>query len=205
MGARSIGPQKRPGKKKTVILPRSFYTRVDVVSIARELLGKWLFTKIGNSPITGGIIVETEAYAGAQDKASHAYGNRRTKRTEVMFHEGGVSYVYLCYGIHSLLNVVTHREGIPHAVLIRSIIPKIGIDVIAQRRKGNLPLASGPGMLCQALGITREHNALDLTQPPIWIEDRGDIPSEIISTPRIGIEYAQEDALLPWRFICLEN
>jgi len=115
------------------LLPKSFYTRPDVVRISRELLGKFVFTRVRNR-VTGGMIIETEAYAGATDRASHAYGNRRTKRTEVMFHEGGVAYVYFCYGMHSLLNVVTNLEGIPDAVLIRALLPAGGIPLMLRRR-----------------------------------------------------------------------
>ena len=115
------------------------------------------------------MIIETEAYAGPEDKASHAYGNRRTKRTEVMFHKGGVAYVYLCYGIHSLFNVVTNQEGTPHAVLIRAIQPEIGIETMLKRRgktKLDNTLTNGPGSLAKALGIGLKHNGVKLISPP---------------------------------------
>lgn len=115
------------------LLSKSFYTRADAVRISRELLGKFVLTRV-RGRVTGGRIVETEAYAGAADRASHAYGNRRTKRTEVMFHEGGVAYVYFCYGMHSLLNVVTNIEGVPDAVLVRAIFPTEGIPIMLRRR-----------------------------------------------------------------------
>lgn len=193
-------------KRKTVrgIIPLSFYRRECVVTIARELLGKHLFSS-GDGIVTGGIITETEAYAGAEDRASHAYNNRRTKRTEVMFQDGGLSYIYFCYGMHHLLNVVTHTKGTPHAVLIRSIYPTEGIDTMLERRgkkKLDPTLTCGPGTVCQALGLTLQHNALPLTEPPLWIEDR-DLKiatSAITASARIGVAYAQEDALLPYRF-----
>ncbi len=188
------------------VLPSSFYIRDDVVQIARDLLGKWLFTQLDGQPITGGIIVETEAYAGEKDRASHAYNMRRTKRTEVMFHEGGISYVYLCYGMHYLLNIVTNKKETPHAVLIRAILPSVGVETMLQRRRKTRldnRLTSGPGSTAQALGITHKHNGLSLASSQLWIEDREIILSgqEILAGPRIGIEYAQEDALLPWRFL----
>ncbi len=185
-------------------LSRDFYLREDVVQISKELLGKYLFTKIGGK-ITAGIITETEAYAGITDKASHAYNNRRTNRTEIMFAQGGLSYVYLCYGIHHLFNVVTNVKDTPHAVLIRAIKPLEGIDLILKRRKVlkiHSKITSGPGTVSQALGILTKHNGLDLTGNQIWIEDKGVkiLKNEIISSPRIGVDYAGEDAKLPYRF-----
>jgi DNA-3-methyladenine glycosylase len=151
------------------------------------------------------MIIETEAYCGVEDKASHAYGNRRTKRTETMFSEGGIAYVYLCYGLHHLFNIVANKKDIPHAVLIRAIRPEIGIDTMLKRRHKEclIPsLTNGPGSLCQALGITRIHDGIELDSHHIWLEDRGIIipPEAIQESPRIGVEYAQEDALKPWRF-----
>ncbi|MBA3704988.1 MAG: DNA-3-methyladenine glycosylase [Bacteroidetes bacterium] len=186
-------------------LEKDFYLREDVVQISKDLLGKYLFTKI-DCELTGGIITETEAYAGKIDKASHAYNNRRTKRTEIMFAEGGVSYVYLCYGIHHLFNVVTNFKNVPHAILIRAIKPATGISTILNRRKTKIlhnKIANGPGTLSQALGIRTEHSGLDLTGNTIWIEDRGIKISkkDIITGPRIGVNYAGEDAKLPYRFI----
>ena len=116
------------------ILPPSFYQRPDVVAIAKDLLGKWLLTSLPGDEVTGGIIIETEAYAGPEDRASHAYGMRRTKRTEVMYENGGIAYVYLCYGIHHLLNVVTNSSDIPHAVLNRALLPTAGIQTMLKRR-----------------------------------------------------------------------
>lgn len=186
-------------------LKKSFYTRPDVALIARELLGKHLYTHFAGNEITGGIIVETEAYAGPEDRASHAYGNRRTRRTEIMFHEGGVAYVYLCYGMHALLNVVTNTAGIPHAVLIRAIEPLRGIDTMLKRRHRSgldFVLTSGPASLTRSLGIDISHNGTALTGGRIWIEDRdGATPSRrITASPRVGVSYAGPHAARPWRF-----
>lgn len=187
-------------------LPISFYDRDDVVLIAQELIGKVLCTNV-DGIITKGIITETEAYAGTVDKASHAYGGRRTDRTEIMFGKPGISYVYLCYGVHSLFNVVTNKKDIPHAVLVRGIHPLEGIETIVSRRKTKEPLhriADGPGKLTKALGIEfRQHNNLDLRGDSVWIEDHSIevIPTEIEIGPRIGIDYAEEHALLPYRFL----
>ncbi|HLT06094.1 MAG TPA: DNA-3-methyladenine glycosylase [Cyclobacteriaceae bacterium] len=187
------------------ILPSHFYLEGDVVQIAKKLLGKIIVTAI-DQQLTLSRIVETEAYDGRVDKACHAYPNRKTRRTAVMFKEGGRSYVYLCYGIHYLFNVVTHKENEPNAVLLRAVEPIAGIDVMKQRRKINnlVNLTNGPGKLAHALGINRSLNDVVLYDPlsPIWIgEDvKAQEPSEIIQTKRIGVDYAEEDALLPWRF-----
>ena len=192
-------------------VPLSFYRQTDVVRLARELLGKSLFTE-SNGVITGGIITETEAYAGVTDKASHAYGGRFTDRTQIMYHEGGCTYVYLCYGIHSLFNIVTNVEGIPHAILIRAIKPTIGVDAMLIRRgmKNAGPgFCKGPGKVSKALDIHYSHTGLMLSKEvandakmKIWIEESDDIvPAEdIIITSRIGVDYAGEDALLLYRF-----
>lgn len=183
-------------------LTKDFYLRDDVVQISKELLGKYLFTKF-DGKLTGGIITETEAYAGITDKASHAYGNRRTKRTEVMYHEGGVAYVYLCYGIHSLFNIVTNKKDIPDAVLIRAIKPTEGINVMMKRRnKKTQNIISGPGTVAQALGMKTIHSGLDLCGNKIWLEYNGinTTSDNIIISTRIGVTYAEEDALLPYRF-----
>jgi DNA-3-methyladenine glycosylase len=196
-------------------LEKDFYLREDVVQISKDLLGKYLFTKI-DGKVTAGIITETEAYAGDIDKASHAYNNRRTSRTEIMFAEGGVSYVYLCYGIHHLFNVVTNFKDQPHAVLVRAIQPIEGLKTILERRKleptkenielvskGKKKITGGPGTVSQALGIRTVHSGLDLTKNVIWIEDKGiQIKSkDIIIGPRVGVDYAGADAKLPYRFI----
>jgi DNA-3-methyladenine glycosylase len=185
-------------------LDRDFYLRADVVQISKELLGKYLCTRI-HGTLTTGIITETEAYAGTTDRASHAYGGRRTKRTETMFSEGGRAYVYLCYGIHHLFNVVTNVEGIPHAVLIRGVKPANGLATMLKRRNKDSPvknLSSGPATVSEALGIKTNLDGSDLLGKSIWIEDRGVniLSSDISSGPRVGVDYAGKDALLPWRF-----
>lgn len=190
-------------------LEKDFYLRDDVVLISKELLGKYLYTKFNNQ-LTGGIITETEAYAGATDKASHAYGNRRTKRTEVMYAEGGVTYVYLCYGMYPLFNIVTHKKDIPHAILVRGIHPTDGIDVMLLRTnkpKITKDFSNGPGKIAKALGIKCEHNGMNLTGNKIWLEDKGIKVKnkDIFITTRIGIDYAGKDALLPYRFILKKN
>lgn len=186
------------------ILPLEYYQHHDVLFISEDLLGKYLLTNIG-SVITGGMIIETEAYRGPEDRASHAYGNRRTKRTSVMYSKGGVCYVYQCYGIHLLFNVITSEADIPHAVLIRAIEPSIGVEEMLKRRgksKLDHTLTNGPGSLTKALGITLKHNGYPLIGPEIWIEKHCNkiYNYDIIKSPRVGIDYAGEDALLPWRF-----
>ena len=186
------------------MLPKDFYKGNDVVRIAQQLLGKVLVTNFDGLR-TSGIIVETEAYAGVGDKASHAYGGRRTTRTETMYSEGGVAYVYLCYGIHHLFNVVTNVHGIPHAVLIRAIEPLEGIDIMLERRrkeKLSPILTTGPGAMSEALGIKTSHTMADLTGGDIHIEDIGIKvkKADIIAGTRVGVAYAQEDAYLPYRF-----
>ena len=186
-------------------LKREFFVRPDVVQISRELLGKFVFTRVDGDPMTGGMIVETEAYAGPQDKASHAHGNRRTARTEVMYAQGGVAYVYLCYGIHSLFNIITNKREIPHAVLIRAIEPTHGIELMRRRRKKiqtGRNLTAGPGALSQALGISCRHTGMSVTGNQIWLEETGLVigPDRITASPRVGVGYAGTDARLPWRF-----
>ena len=194
------------------LLPRSFYLQTDVVKIARDLLGKYLVTRF-DGKITTGMITETEAYEGITDKASHAYGNRLTNRTEVMFREGGIAYVYLCYGMHSLFNIVTHEKGIPHAVLIRGILPVDGIDTMLSRvgkSKITPSISTGPGKVSKLLGIHYSASGMDICHKPvtleesgIWLEDRGVIinKQKILTTPRIGVGYAGRDALLQYRFV----
>ena len=174
------------------------------MKIAKELLGKVLVTKF-DGITTSGIIVETEAYAGAGDKASHASGGRRTARTEIRYANGGTAYVYLCYGIHHLFNVVTNVKDTPHAILIRGIEPLEGLDEMLDRRgKEQLTpsLTAGPGALSVALGIHTWHSGYSLSGPEIQIEDRGIKVSakDIVAGTRVGVAYAQEDALLPYRF-----
>jgi DNA-3-methyladenine glycosylase len=185
-------------------LPESYYHNPDVVALSRDLLGKYLFTSI-DSITTGGYIVETEAYNGVVDKASHAYGNRQTTRTKTMFMQGGITYVYLCYGIHEMFNIVTSAEGHAQAILIRAIHPTEGVEVMLSRRNmlAEKPtITSGPGSVAKALGITRGINAVSLQGDIIWLEDRGltFTNESIASVPRVGVSYAAEDALLPYRF-----
>lgn len=185
-------------------LPLSFYQREDVVTVARELLGKYLFTCI-DSVISGGYIVETEAYNGVNDRAAHSYGGRLTQRTRTMFEAGGVAYVYLCYGIHEMFNVVASVEGDPRAVLIRAIHPTEGVEAMQMRRKMALlkpNITAGPGSVAQALGINRQLNGISLSGNSIWIADNGlqFTDEEIAVAPRIGVAYAGEDAMLPYRF-----
>jgi len=194
------------------IIPREFYIRPDVTQIAKELLGMLLVSKY-DGIITSGIITETEAYEGVTDKASHAYLGRRTRRTEIMYKMGGTSYIYLCYGIHSLFNIVTGEINIPHAVLIRSIHPVEGIEYML-RRTGKLQdngnLGNGPGNVTRLLAIHYSQTGGDLTKKPegimengIWLEygNQTITPDKIKITSRIGVGYAGEDALLPYRFL----
>lgn len=190
-------------------LDYAFYRRADVLAIARDLIGKLLVTRV-DQVLTSGRIVETEAYAGPSDKASHAYGNRKSTRTGVMYREGGCAYVYLCYGLHHLFNVVTNREGIPHAVLIRALEPVSGLDKMAERtgkKSGDISLTRGPGNLSRALGLRHGMSGTDLCGQDIFIADDGTAvpPGSILATPRIGVGYAAEDAALPYRFIWQGN
>jgi DNA-3-methyladenine glycosylase len=174
----------------------------DVVQVARRLLGKILCTKI-NGFITKGTIVEAEAYSGDNDKACHAHGQKMTPRNKVMFGPGGHAYIYLCYGIHHLFNVVTNKRGKADAVLIRALEPVEGIDTMRLRRglDGLEPrLTSGPGVLTQAMGISTSFNEVNLDGDTIWLEEGGEANIEIGATTRIGVGYAGEDALKPWRF-----
>lgn len=190
-------------------LNSDYYLNEDVISLAKDLLGKVLYTKI-EGEITAGVITETEAYFGIKDKASHAFGSRRTARTETMFAQGGIAYVYLCYGIHNLFNVVTSAKDNPNAVLVRSIEPLIGVEIIEERRsmpRTKVAISAGPGSAAKALGIDRTFNAKDLSGDEIWIEDHQIYfnPDQISISPRVGVAYAQEHALLPLRFFVKGN
>jgi DNA-3-methyladenine glycosylase len=190
-------------------LPLSFYTRPDVIQVARDLIGKYLFTHI-DGLLTGGRIVETEAYRGENDLACHANGGRRTPRTEIMYHEGGVAYVYLIYGLYALFNVITNVAGKADAVLIRAIEPVAGIPEMLRRRhhpRLSPKLTAGPGVLTRALGIQTYHYGTALTGNLIWLEDRQDVvpQDQLIVSPRVGVAYAGEDALHPWRFRLRNN
>jgi DNA-3-methyladenine glycosylase len=190
-------------------LPESFYQHNDVVGISRSLLGKYVFTHI-DGELTGGYIVETEAYNGVVDKAAHSYGNKLTPRTKVMYMNGGVAYVYLCYGIHEMFNIVTSVEGNPQAILIRAIQPTDGLEIMQLRRNMDVvkpSITSGPGSVAKALGISRNINGISLQSNTLWLEDRGMIIAEedIAAVPRVGVDYAGEDALLPYRFFIKGN
>ncbi len=181
----------------------------DTLKLAKELLGMLLITRFDGIE-TAGIIVETEAYLGETDRASHAFGGKRTARTETMYLPGGHAYVYLCYGIHHLFNIVTHRENIPHAILVRALEPVAGIETMLLRRnkeKVDFSLTRGPGSLSQAMGIRKSHSGILLQQQSIIIAG-GANPVKKIETeagPRIGVDYAGEDALLPYRFSIKNN
>ena len=186
-----------------------FYRRDDVILVAKELLGKILVTKFDGIE-TSGRIVEVEAYNGTIDKASHAYGGRRTNRTEVMYAHGGVSYVYLCYGIHHLFNVVSNDKDIPHAILIRALEPVKGVsEMLLRTRKKTLDysLTKGPGNVSKALGIQTKHTGISLLSKELFIADDGTVYSnkEIVSSPRIGVDYAGKDAALKYRFFIKGN
>jgi len=183
-----------------------FFESDDVVSISKSLLGKVLFSK-NEEGITAGMIVETEAYKAPEDKASHAWNNRRTPRTEVMFGGAGIAYVYICYGIHHLFNIITGPEDVPHAVLIRGIEPVLGHELMLGRRKMTKlhpRLTAGPGSLSVAMAFHKRRTGMALydEESSIWLEDHGsDIPeSEVIASTRVGVESAGESAKLPWRF-----
>ncbi len=193
------------GITEYVKLSRSFYVRSNVVEIAEELIGKYVFTNI-DGRVTGGRIVECEAYNGRIDRASHAFG-RRTPRTEVMYGKGGFSYVYLCYGIHNMLNVVTNEAEVADAVLIRSIVPVEGIETMIERRGGDkkYKLTAGPGSVGKALGLNTSHSGIDLTGDRIWIANGRRNHVQIERDRRVGVDYAEEDALLPWRFFEKDN
>jgi DNA-3-methyladenine glycosylase len=175
----------------------------DVVKLAKQLLGKVIVTRF-NSMLTSGRIIETEAYRGTIDRASHAFGGRRTQRTEVMFNEGGRAYVYLCYGIHHLFNVVTNDRDIPHAILIRAVEPLEGKEFMMERTGNTVwknSIGSGPGNVTKALGIFTGHTGMSLQSAELYIADDGYQVENILATPRIGVDYAGADALLPYRFV----
>ena len=190
---------------KFQILKRDFYTRADTLRVARELLGKRLVVPSADGARVSGRVVEVEAYLGAEDRAAHSYGGRRTRRTETMFGVGGTAYVFFVYGIHHQFNVVTGPEGQPHAVLVRAVEQEEGVELMKERRpvRKERELTSGPGKLCRALGLDLSFDGEDLTRGGrAWLEETGVKlrPDEIASGPRIGVAYAAEDALKPWRF-----
>ena len=190
-------------------IPVSYYKNSDTLELSKDILGKKLVTKVDNQN-TSGIIVESEAYLGVSDRASHAFDNKLTSRTSTMFEEGGISYIYLCYGMHILFNIVTNNKGIPEAILIRAIKPIDGISMMCKRRnmkEKSYNLTNGPGKLSQALGITKKLNGHSLYGDDIWIEDikMSFKDNNILSSPRIGVDYAGTDAKLPYRFYIKNN
>ncbi len=189
-------------------LPREFYTRANVLQVARELLGKLLVVPARDGKRVSGRIVEVEAYRGPLDRAAHSYGGRRTRRTEPMYGIGGTAYVFFVYGMYYQFNVVTNITDTPHAVLIRAVEPLEGIELMRKRRHGQPDhnLTNGPGKLCIALGIDRALDATDLLGDRVWLEEAEKIPrSRIMSGPRVGIDYAEEWKDKPWRFWIREN
>ncbi len=189
-------------------LPREFYTRKNVLEVARDLIGRKLVVPNRGGRRVAGIIIETEAYRGPEDRASHAYNGRRTQRTETMYAIGGTAYVYFVYGMYYQFNVVTNVEDLPHAVLVRAVEPVEGLDIIRRRRRGRpeYELTSGPGRLCLALGIDRGLDKADLLGDRVWIEEGVNVsPRQIARGPRIGIDYAEEWVMKPWRFWIRDN
>src|SRR5258708_11707849 len=183
-------------------LPHEFYTRANVLEVARDLLGKKLVVPNREGTRVAGIIVETESYRGPEDRASHAYGGRRTNRTETMYGIGGTAYVYFVYGMYNQFNVVTNVEDVPHAILVRAVEPSEGLDIMRRRRRGRseYELTSGPGRLCLALGIDRGLDKADLLGERVWIEEGVSIsPRQIARGPRVGIDYAESWVKKPWR------
>lgn len=190
-------------------VPLSFYDRDDVVQIAKELLGKIIVTNF-NGEITSATILETEAYIGITDKASHSYNHRRTARNEHMYSPPGTAYVYICYGMHQMFNIVTNKKDIPDAVLIRAVKPVKGIDIMAKRTGKDITdktLTRGPGNVGKALGIYKQHSGLFLLDKEIYLLDDGkEITDDKIGiSKRIGVEGAGDDSLLPFRFYIKGN
>ncbi|MEO6589386.1 MAG: DNA-3-methyladenine glycosylase [Pyrinomonadaceae bacterium] len=189
-------------------LQREFYIRSDTLEIAQGLLGKILVVPAESGERVSGIIVETEAYLGAEDKAAHSYNNRRTKRTETMFAIGGTVYIFFIYGMYFQFNVVAGKKEVPHAILIRAVEPFENVEIMRVRRgkMADKNLTSGPGKLCIALDIDRRFNNADLTKNEIWLEDGEQFSTEKITCgKRIGIDYAEEYAEKPWRFWIKDN
>jgi len=190
-------------------VPQSYFLSEDVVHLAKDLIGKYLFVNT-EEVITGGIIVETEAYKGPEDVGSHAYNHRRTNRNDIMYAAGGVVYMYICYGIHDMLNIITGPENKAHAILIRAIQPTQGLEVMRERRKvrnEDTRLCRGPGALAKALALKKVHNGISLQDNEIWIEDRGlkFSETELVAGPRIGLNIAEPYKSIPWRFYVKGN
>jgi DNA-3-methyladenine glycosylase len=189
-------------------LPREFYRRDDTLRIAQDLLGKILVVPTETGERVSGMIVETEAYLGAIDKAAHSYGNRRTPRTETMFAAGGTVYIFFIYGMYFQFNIVTGAVDSPHAILIRAVEPIEGVEIIRERRgqMKDANLTSGPGKLCLALGIDKSFNGADLLGDKVWLEEGRDFSgAQVSSGKRVGIDYAGEFAEKPWRFWVKDN
>ena len=198
-------------KLKGKRIPASYYASHDVNYLAKDLLGKYLCTLIDGSYCSG-MIVETEAYRGPDDRAAHSFNNRRTPRTEVMFQQGGVAYIYVCYGMHHLMNVVTAPVDHAHAVLIRALEPADGLEVMSTRRNlkaDDSRMTKGPGSLSVAMGLHSGLSGISLfkSSSPVWIEDRGISlkKDEICIGKRIGVESAGEAAHWPWRYFVKGN
>ncbi len=190
-------------------LPINFFDRENVVQIAKDLLGKILFTNF-DEVITSGRIVETEAYVALTDKASHSFNGKRTSKNEHMYADPGTVYVYICYGMHQMMNIVTNKKNIPDAILIRALEPLEGIDQMLIRSKKNVldvTLTKGPGNVGRALGIHKKHSGDLLHSQNIFILDDGFIAGDnmIGSSKRIGVESAGADGLLPYRFYIKGN
>ena len=191
-------------------LPLQFYDRTDVIAIARELLGKIIVTRF-DGLISSGRIVETEAYIGLTDRASHSFHGRRTPRNEHMYAAPGTAYVYICYGMHHLFNVVTNKKDVPDAVLIRAVEPLKGVDLMLQRtgkKKADHTLTKGPGNAARSLGIAKSHSGASLVGSVIYLaEDAFGIDDAMIGTSkRIGVEGAGLPAAdYPYRFYLRGN
>ncbi|HHL53063.1 MAG TPA: DNA-3-methyladenine glycosylase [Flammeovirgaceae bacterium] len=189
-------------------IPLDWYQHEDVTYMAQALLGKYLCTRFGGE-LTVGRIVETEAYAGYNDRACHAHNGKRTQRNSIMYAAGGHAYVYLIYGMYHLFNVVTNRQGLADAVLVRAVEPVVGLETMLQRRGLAQPekrLSAGPGVLTRALGISTAHYGLPLDSPELWLADAPEMPpQQIVATTRIGVDYAGADARRPWRFYLKGN
>jgi DNA-3-methyladenine glycosylase len=185
-------------------LPISFYRR-PAETVARDLLGRYLVRELDGERLALRL-VETEAYLGAADRASHASGGRRTPRNESLYLAGGHAYVYFIYGMHYCLNAVTGEAGVGSAVLLRAGEPVEGEERMRENRAwARKPrpgdLAGGPGKICQALAIGRELDGVLLTRPPLSITGGEPVADEeIVASPRIGVDYAGEAALWPLRF-----
>ena len=195
-------------KRASTKLPRDFYTRSNVLTVARDILGKLLVVPDEQCGRVSGKIVEVEAYRGPEDRASHAFGGRRTKRTETMYQLGGIAYVYFVYGMYNQFNVVTNVENIPHAILVRALEPVEGIELMRARRHSHPDrnLTNGPGKLCVAMGIDRKLDRADLLGERVWLEEFERVPaSKIGKGPRIGIDYAEAWIEKPWRFWIRDN